>query len=63
MTIKHPLPLNTHLEAVKPSCACRGAKMVQVSGKILKVITNFSGIWYYLDSGVTVKSDWVKLVN
>ena len=60
--ITHPLALNTHVQAVKPSCACRGAKMINVSGKVLKVIANHSGIWYYLDSGTTVKSDWINAV-
>lgn len=62
MTISHPVALNTMLEAVKPTCPCRGAKFVTVTGKVLKVINNNSGIWYYLDSGTTVKADWVKSV-
>jgi hypothetical protein len=61
--INHPIALNAVVVATKPSCACRGAKMVEVKGKVLKIISNHSGIWYYLDCGVTVKADWVKSVS
>jgi hypothetical protein len=60
--IKHPLTLGTTVRATKPSCACRGAKMINVGGKVLKVITNHSGTWYYLDSGTTVKADMITSI-
>ena len=62
MTIKHPLALQTTVSAERSTCACKGGKRVTVTGKILKVITNHTGTWYYLDSGTTVKTDWVKSV-
>ncbi len=63
-TFTHPLTLSTIVKALKPACACAGAnKFVKVSGKVLKVINNNSGIWYYLDSGTTVKADWVESVS
>lgn len=58
--VSHPLPLETKILASKPSCACKGAKWSDVEGTIKKSINNNSGLWYYLDIGVTVKSDWVK---
>ena len=60
--ITHPLALQTSVIAEKASCACRGAKLITVTGKILKVINNHTGTWYYLDSGTTVKSDSVKSI-
>lgn len=61
--INHPLTINTFIIAEKPKCACSGGGKITVSGKILKVINNHSGIWYYLDSNTTVKSDWVKQIR
>jgi hypothetical protein len=55
----HPLPLNTKVKANKPSCPCKNAKHIPVEGTILKVIQNASGCWYYLDAGITIKSEWV----
>lgn len=60
--ITHPLPLHTVVHALKPSCPCRGAKMVPVEGSITKVINNAAGVWYYLSIGVTIKADWIQYV-
>jgi len=50
------------VEATKPRCPCVGGGFTTITGKVLKVIQNHSGVWYYLDSGSTVKSDWVRRV-
>ncbi len=60
--IKHPLSVGTHVSAVTRTCACAGGKTKIVEGKILKVITNHSGIWYYLDVGTTVKADTIQKI-
>ena len=60
--ISHPIALQKLVEAEKPTCPCTGAKFVNVRGKVLKVINNPSGVWYYLDCGVTVKADWIKRI-
>lgn len=56
---KHPLPLNTPVRANKPQCQCKGGGTTPVSGKILKIIENQAGTWYYLDSGNTIQSTWI----
>ena len=62
-TQTHPLALNTLVKGMKPSCQCRGAKTLPFEGKVLKVIKNHLGHWYYLDSGVTVRDQWITTVN
>lgn len=63
MNIKHPLPIGTNIRANKPKCACKGGGTVPVVGTVLKIITNQTGIWYYLDgAGVTVQDQWVTEV-
>lgn len=59
MTIEHPLEIGITVEGTRSSCACRGSKQVPFKGVIKKVITNRNGTWYYLDIGVTVKSDMI----
>lgn len=60
--IRHPIPINTTITALKPSCPCRNAKFTPITGTILKVIQNQSGNWYYLDAGITIKGDWVTSI-
>jgi hypothetical protein len=60
--IKHPIALDTLIEANKPQCPCKGASYTKVSGRVKKVITNHSGHWYYLDCGVTVSAQWVTKI-
>lgn len=62
--IIHPLELETTVHSGKPPCSCKGpnAPWEDTIGKIKKIINNHSGIWYFLSSGSTVKSDWVKKV-
>ncbi len=57
--IAHPLKEGTRVKGSRPSCPCRGAKMIPFEGTIKKVIVNRSGTWYYVDVGVTVKADAV----
>lgn len=59
--MKHPLPVGTKVVASQKTCNCSGGKMKEVTGTVLKVINNHSGIWYYLDTGGTVKADTVRL--
>lgn len=58
--IAHPLALETKVTASKPSCPCKAATHMLVSGVIKKVIQNQAGYWYYLDSGITIKGDWIQ---
>lgn len=60
--IKHPLSVGMKIEANKPQCPCKGASFKLITGTILKVITNHTGHWYYLDLGITVKDQWVTKV-
>lgn len=60
--VVHPLAVNMRIQASFRQCACRGAQFKTITGKILKVINNHSGTWYYLDAGMTVKADWVTAV-
>ncbi|MGZ8924532.1 MAG: hypothetical protein ACXW2E_01485 [Nitrososphaeraceae archaeon] len=53
------LSINTTVKANKPNCPCKGGGSITVTGKIKKVITNHSGSWYYLDTGSTIKHDWI----
>lgn len=57
--IKHPLQIQTKIKATKPNCPCKGGGYTNVVGTIKKIITNNSGHWYYLDTGNTVKADWI----
>lgn len=59
-TIPHPLPLNTKVKATVNGCACRGGRLEIVEGIILKVITNHQGVWYYLNTGRTVKDTQIQ---
>lgn len=61
MEIVHPLELNTKVISSKPPCTCKGpgAPWEQTTGLVRKVINNHSGVWYFLSSGSTVKSDWI----
>lgn len=61
--ITHPLALNTKVNAIRPTCACRNPKMEAFDAVILKVIHNHNGkIFYYLSNGVTVESDKIQYV-
>lgn len=60
--IVHPLALHTKVEARVPQCPCKGASFVNHIGTIQKVITNSSGIWYYLDTGTTIRSQFVQRI-
>lgn len=63
--IVHPLSVDVFVEANKPPCKCKGpnAPWDKTNGIIKKVISNHSGVWYFLSSGVTVKADWVTQVR
>lgn len=62
--ISHPLKEQTVVVRHQPVCPCTGMKYKEVQGKILQTYNYPTGIWYYLDSGVTVKSDWiVQVIN
>jgi hypothetical protein len=60
---RHPLPIDTVVEANRPQCPCKGASFVKISGKIKKVIPNHSGTWYYLDTGSTINGTWIISIN
>lgn len=61
--VNHPIPLDRKIRANRPSCPCKGAKLIVVEGTVSKVIHNNTGYWYYLgDAGVTVKGEWVEAV-
>lgn len=59
-TVAHPIALDTKIRAEKPNCPCKGGGMIPVVGVVKKIIHNQTGYWYYLSSGVTVSSAWVK---
>lgn len=63
--IVHPLELNTVVVATKPPCSCKGpnAPWEETVGTIKKVINNHSGVWYFLSSGSTVRSDWITEIR
>lgn len=61
--VDHPVPLNTVVFAERPTCQCVGGKKEPVTGKVLKVIHNNTGYWYYLDSSVTIKGEWITKVR
>lgn len=63
VNIHHPLLMGTKVKGSRPSCACRGAKMIPFEGTIKKVIVNRSGTWYYIDIGVTVKAESIIAVQ
>lgn len=58
--VSHPLTEGTKLEANKPQCPCKGSRWQVIQGTVKKVITNNSGVWYFLDTGYTVKAEWVQ---
>lgn len=47
--------VNELVEAKVPVCPCTGKTHEIIRSKILKVITNKTENWYYLDCGKTVK--------
>lgn len=56
----HPLAVGTKVRGERPSCNCVNAKQIPINGTISKVITNNSGIWYYMqDANITIKAQWV----
>lgn len=57
---QHPLPLNTYITATRKICPCKGGGTSLISGSIAKIISNQSGVWYYLNTGVTVNSNDVQ---
>jgi hypothetical protein len=57
--ITHPLLLETKIKATRPRCSCKGGGFDIVLGVIKKVITNHTGHWYYLSTGITVQDKWV----
>lgn len=57
--VNHPIPLERKVRANRPSCPCKGAKLIPVEGVVKKVIHNHTGYWYYLDIGTTIKGEWV----
>lgn len=61
--VVHPLPLETKVTAMKPSCPCKNAKYEQVTGVVKKMIQNQSGYWYYLDIGITIRGEWIQYVG
>lgn len=61
--INHPIKLGAKIHANRPSCPCKGAKLIPVTGTVGKVIHNHTGYWYYLtDVGVTIKGEWIEAV-
>lgn len=60
--IVHPLKEGTKVKGTRPSCPCRGAKMIPFESVIKKVIINRSGTWYYLETGSTIKADAITEV-
>jgi hypothetical protein len=60
--VNHPLVVGQRIEAQQPQCPCKGASYKLITGKILKVIINSSGTWYYIDQGMTIKADKVTKV-
>ena len=62
VVVSHPIPVDTIVEVTKPICPCKGGGNDLVVGRILKVITNQSGFWYYLDIGITCKADRVQRI-
>lgn len=58
-SVQHPIDLNKKVQANRPTCACKNAKFELVEGKVLKVIHNNTGYWYFLDSGITIKGAWI----
>lgn len=61
--ITHPLDINTTISGTRPSCACRNARQIPYKGKVLKVIHNHLGYWYYLDIGITVRQTQIDNVS
>lgn len=61
--IEHPLPLETKVTAMKPSCPCKNAKYEKVVGVVKKLIHNPSGYWYYLDIGITIRGEWIQHIG
>ncbi len=59
ININHPLVLDTKIKASRPRCQCKGGGTEIVIGVIKKVISNNTGNWYYLSTGVTVQDRWV----
>jgi hypothetical protein len=59
IAINHPLALETKIKAGRPRCSCKGGGTDIVLGVIKKVITNHTGNWYYLSTGITVQDKWV----
>lgn len=57
--MNHPLPLGTRVKAHQPTCPCSGAKFKLVEGAIKQVFHYPSGVWYFLDSGATISSQWI----
>jgi hypothetical protein len=57
--VTHPIPVDSTIEALKPICPCKGGGFEPVVGKVLKVIHNQAGYWYYLDINQTVRADRV----
>jgi hypothetical protein len=57
MIINHPLKEGDQVLAKIKTCACTGGQPQEVRGKILKVIHNQSGYWYYLSTRHTIKHD------
>lgn len=61
--IEHPIPIGTAIVARKPSCPCKGATFTTVEGVVMKVIHNQTGHWYYINSGVTIRGEWIQSVK
>lgn len=60
--VSHPLALDTVIEFTKPICPCKGGGTELSTGKVLKIINNQSGVWYYLDVGVTIRAERVQRI-
>lgn len=60
ISINHPIPLETKVTAMRPSCPCKNATYEEVKGVVKKIIQNQAGFWYYLDVGITIRGDWVQ---
>ena len=60
ISTNHPIPLETKVTAMRPSCPCKNARYEEVKGVVKKIIQNQAGFWYYLDVGITIRGDWIQ---
>lgn len=60
--VQHPVNLHSTVEVENPICPCKGGGFELIQSKVMKVIQNRSGTWYYLSNGKTVKHERVTKV-